>query len=130
MRMRPFALLFPFLLLVTACNDDALDHRDMIVIARHYPAYLNCGFFLELAVNRIPALEDTRVSPKEGAVTCEDFGRDTNSSTLGQACYMRDMGADTNDTCLIGSNLSNSVEDAAALVESIIGTAQEANTTK
>ncbi len=130
MLFRHITLLLSFLFLTTACNNESINKRDMIVIAHHYPEYLSCGFLLEVAVNRVPALDDTLAIQRDGEVSCEDFARDENSSTLEKSCYVRDMNADTNDTCVIGSNISDYVGDATALVDSIIGTAKDKNATQ
>ncbi len=127
------ALLLPFLLLATACNDDSINNRDMIVIAHHYPKYLSCGFILEVALNRMPAISDALALEKEGNVTCADYGRDENNNTLEHSCFIKNYDADNgNDTCVIGVNVSSYAGDAKSLFEELIGTAgtAETNTSK
>jgi len=127
MLFRRIALLLSFLFLTTACNDDAINNRDMIVIAHHYPKYLSCGFVLEVTLNRMPAISDTLALEKEGNVTCADYGRDENNNTLEHSCFIKNYDADNgNDTCVIGVNVSSYVGDAKGLFEDLIGTAETA----
>ena len=130
---RRIALFLSFLFLMTACNDESITNRDMIVIAHHYPQYLSCGFVLELALNRMPAISDTLALEKEGNVTCADYGRDEDNNTLERSCFIKDYDTDNgNDTCVIGVNISSYVGDAKSLFVDLIGTVEtvEANTSK
>ena len=115
---RTLLLLTSSLFLITACNNDKIEDRKMIVIAQHYPSYLVCNIVLELAIDQT-VFENTLVEEKEGNVTCADYGRDEHKNTLKQSCYVKDYGGDTNDTCVIGVDYSDYVDGAADLVAHI-----------
>ncbi len=121
--------LFSFLFLATACNDDSVNKRKMIVIAHHYPSYLSCGVILEAALN-LTVFDDTLAIEKEGNVTCADYGRNENNNTIDRSCFIKDYDPDNgNSTCVIGVNYTDYAGDVHDLFTSLIETA-ETNATK
>ena len=129
MQFRRAALFFSFFSLLTACNDDAIQSRKMIVIAHHYPSYLSCGVVLEAALN-LTVFDDTLAIEKEGNVTCADYGRNENNNTIDRSCFIKDYDPDNgNSTCVIGVNYTDYAGDAHDLFLKLISTA-EANATR
>ena len=104
------------------------EDKNLLVIVHHYPDYLPCNAVTGFAVDRVTGLEESVAQPKEGNVTCEDYNRDENSTELTNACFLQDLRADTNGSCIIGTNVVGGAI-TTTLIDALMKKVKESNNT-
>ncbi len=115
---------------LTACMGTGKpEDKNLLVIIHHYPTYLPCNAATGLAVDQVTGLDESVAKSKEGNVTCGDYERDENSTGLTNACFIQDLGADTNETCVIGSNIVGGTM-TTGLIDTLMAKVKESNITQ